>query len=193
MKRREAIIKLSVSAMLLAIGLVLPFLTGQVPEIGSMLLPMHIPVLICGIICGWQWGLSVGFILPLLRSVLFTMPPFYPTAIAMAFELATYGAISGLIYSLLGKKTSSIYISLLSAMLVGRVIWGVARVILLGFSDTATFTWAMFIAGAFTNALPGIILQIILIPIIVIAIDKINKNRSSRYEKEKNTSYKVEE
>ena len=121
------------------------------------------------------------------------MPPFYPTAIAMAFELATYGAISGLIYSLLGKKTSSIYISLLSAMIVGRVIWGVARVILLGFSDTATFTWAMFIAGAFTNALPGIILQIILIPIIVIAIDKINKNRSSRYEKEKNTSYKVEE
>ena len=80
--------KLTLSAAFLGLGLVLPFLTGQVPQVGSMLLPMHIPVLLCGIICGWEYGLAVGAILPLLRSVIFGMPPMYPTALAMTFELA---------------------------------------------------------------------------------------------------------
>ncbi len=178
-KQKEQIQNMVLSALLLAIGLVLPFLTGQIPEIGSALLPMHIPVLICGFICGWQWGLIVGFVMPLLRFLLFGFPPIYPTGVAMVFELATYGAISGLLYSLFKKKTIGIYISLITAMMVGRIIWGIARVMLLGFSDTQVFTWAIFIAGAFTNAIPGIVLQIILIPLLIIAIGKITS-----YEKE---------
>lgn len=73
------------SAMFIAIGLVLPFFTGQVPQIGNMLLPMHIPVLLCGLICGWKYGILVGFILPLLRHTIFGMPILFPTGIAMAF------------------------------------------------------------------------------------------------------------
>ena len=94
---------LTLSAMLLALALVLPFLTGQIPEIGSMLLPMHIPVLLCGFLCGWQWGLIVGFIAPLLRSVLFGMPPMVNVAIPMAFELAAYGAFAGAVVQLVGE------------------------------------------------------------------------------------------
>ena len=69
---------MALAALFLAIGLVLPFFTGQIPAVGKMLLPMHIPVLLCGLICGWQWGLGVGFVLPVLRSVLFSMPVMYP-------------------------------------------------------------------------------------------------------------------
>ncbi len=85
------------------IRIVLPFLTGQIPEIGSMLSPMHIPVLICGIICGWKYGILVGAITPILRSVIFHMPPMYPTAISMAFELATYGFVSGLLFKIFNE------------------------------------------------------------------------------------------
>ena len=89
--------KLTYAALFLALAMVLPFLTAQIPEIGSMLSPMHIPVLLCGFLCGWPWGLAVGFIAPPLRSVLFGMPAMFPGAAAMAFELATYGAVSGLL------------------------------------------------------------------------------------------------
>ena len=77
---------LALSAMFLALGLVLPFLTGQIPEIGNLLLPMHLPVLLCGLVCGWKYGLAVGFTTPLLRSMLFGMPTFYPSAVSMAFS-----------------------------------------------------------------------------------------------------------
>ena len=100
----KVIFKISFSSICIALGIILPFLTGQIPEIGSMLLPMHIPVLICGFICGWKYGLLVGLITPLLRSVSFGMPPIYPTAIAMSFELAAYGFISGLLFKIVNKK-----------------------------------------------------------------------------------------
>ena len=87
-KVRREIRNLVLAAMFVALGLVLPFLTGQVPQIGNMLLPMHLPVLLCGLICGWQYGGVVGFILPPLRYVMFGMPPIFPTGVAMAFELA---------------------------------------------------------------------------------------------------------
>ena len=164
--------KLVLSAMFIAIGLVLPFLTGQIREIGSMLLPMHLPVLLCGLICGWQYGLAVGFIVPLLRSFLFSMPMLYPTAIAMAFELATYGLVTGLIYSRVKKQNiGTLYMSLISAMLAGRIIFGIAQVILLGLKNQA-YSWPAFIGASFTNALPGIIIQLILIPAIMTASHK---------------------
>ena len=162
--------KLTYAALFLALALVLPFLTGQIPQIGSALSPMHIPVLLCGFLVGWPWGLAVGFIAPLLRSVIFGMPVMVPGAVAMAFELAVYGLVSGILYRLLPKKKWSIYVTLIVAMLAGRVIWGIARLIIAGLSGNS-FTWALFLAGAFTNAVPGIILHIILIPVIVIVLE----------------------
>ena len=163
--------KLTYSALLLAVAMVLPFLTGQIPEIGSMLCPMHIPVLLCGFLCGWQWGLAVGFIAPLLRSVLFGVPAMFPGAVAMAFELAVYGAVSGLLYRLLPRRKWSVYAALLIAMIAGRIVWGIVRLILAGLSGKS-FTWALFLAGAFTNALPGIILHILLIPVLVLVLER---------------------
>lgn len=163
--------KLTYAALFLALALVLPFLTGQIPQIGSALSPMHIPVLLCGFLVGWPWGLAVGFIAPLLRSVIFGMPVMVPGAVAMAFELAVYGLVSGILYRLLPKKKWSIYVTLIVAMLAGRVIWGIARLIIAGLSGNS-FTWALFLAGAFTNAVPGIILHIILIPVIVMVLER---------------------
>ena len=163
--------KLTYAALYLAIAMVLPFVTGQIPEIGSMLCPMHIPALLCGFMCGWPWGLAVGFIAPLLRSVIFGMPVMFPGAVAMAFELAVYGGTAGLLYCLLPKKKWSIYLVLIVSMIAGRIVWGVARVILAGLSGNS-FTWALFIAGAFTNAIPGIIMHIILIPVLVIVMER---------------------
>lgn len=162
--------KMGQAAMFIAIGLVLPFFTGQVPRIGNMLLPMHLPVFICGLLCGWKYGLGVGFVLPLLRSAVFGMPPLYPIAIAMSFELATYGLVAGLIYGLSQKKDiKKLYMALIAAMLAGRIVWGVAEVILLRAAGNS-FTWQMFMAGAFLNAIPGMILQLTLIPVIVTRI-----------------------
>ena len=162
--------KLTLSAVLLALGLILPFFTGQIQEIGNKLLPMHIPVLICGFVCGWKYGMLVGFITPLLRCVLFSMPA-PMTAICMAFELATYGIVAGILYGKLVKSKLRIYISLLVSMITGRLVWGAVSIIIYGISHSA-FTWQMFLGGALLNAIPGIILQIVLIPIIILALEK---------------------
>lgn len=178
--RKKPIINLTLAAMFMAIGLVLPFLTGQIKQIGSMLLPMHIPVFLCGLICGWQYGLIVGFILPILRSVLFGMPILFPTGIAMAFELATYGAVIGWLYShSRWQCVIALYRCMIMAMLAGRLVWGVVQIVLLGINGNG-FTWKMFIAGAFLNAIPGIILQLILIPAIMVALNRTGLVRFGR-------------
>ena len=159
------------AAVCLALCLVLPFLTGQIPEIGKRLSPMHIPVFLCGFVCGWPWGLAVGFIAPLLRSVLFGMPALYPDAVCMAFELAAYGTVSGLLYRLLPRKTINIYLTLIVSMILGRLVWGAAKWLLLGLAGKA-FTLEMFLAGAVLNAVPGIILHIVLIPVLIMALEK---------------------
>lgn len=158
--------------MFMALGLVLPFLTAQVPQIASMLLPMHIPVLLCGYVCGWQYGLVVGAVTPLLRSFLFAVPVMFPGAVAMAFELAVYGMMTGIFYRLFPRKIWSIYVTLLIAMVSGRIVWGVVRMTIAGITGNA-FTWKLFLAGALTQAVPGIILQLVLIPILVMAMRKV--------------------
>lgn len=163
--------KLAIAALCLALCMVLPFLTGQIPEIGSMLCPMHIPVLLCGFLCGPAWAVVVGATAPLLRFVLFGMPPLFPTGVAMCVELATYGAVSGILYQRLPKKPVNIYISLIVAMLSGRIVWGIVQVVLMGLQGSS-FTWTAFIASAFTQAIPGIILHIVLIPLIILALQK---------------------
>lgn len=179
-KQSRGIRKLVLSAMFMAIGLVLPFITGQIQQVGNMLLPMHIPVLLCGLICGWQYGAVVGFILPLLRYVLFGMPPIFPTGVSMTFELAAYGAVIGLIMQQLSKKNTAgngkkyvlnLYLALIGAMLAGRIVWGLVRFILAR-ATMQPFTLEMFMAGAFLTAIPGIIVQLILIPGIMAALKR---------------------
>lgn len=163
--------RLIYAALCLALCMVLPLLTGQIPEIGKRLSPMHIPVLLCGFLCGWPWGLAVGAIAPILRSFLFGMPVLYPDAVCMAFELAAYGTVAGILYRVLPRKPWSVYVALLCAMIVGRLVWGAVKWLLLGLSGIP-FTFEMFLAGAFINAIPGIILHIVLIPVIVLALNK---------------------
>ena len=176
--KENKLFKPVLSALFLALAYVMPFLTGQVPEIGSMLCPLHIPVILCGFVCGWPWGLTVGFIAPLFRSLTLGMPPLFPTAVCMAFELAAYGAVAGLMHRILPRKKAYIYCSLLTSMIIGRLVWGVAMYVALGINGSS-FTLAAFVAGAFSNAVPGIIVQIVLIPILVMIIDnqKIIKKR----------------
>jgi riboflavin transporter FmnP len=164
--------KMVLSALLMAIGIILPFITMQVPEIGNMLLPMHIPVLLCGFICGAPYGAIIGFILPLIRSLLFGAPVMMPTAFAMAIELMFYGMITGMLYRKLKNIKFGIYLTLVPSLLIGRIAWGIAAFILFSIIGTS-FTWMIFIAGAFINAIPGIIIQMILIPIIVSSLKKI--------------------
>ena len=162
--------RLTYAALYLAIAMVLPFITGQIPEIGSALCPMHIPALLCGFMCGWPWGMAVGFIAPLLRSVVFGMPALFPGAVAMAFELAVYGGLAGFLRRRLPRKKGFTWTVLILSMIAGRIVWGAVRVVLAGLSGSS-FTWALFLAGAFTNAVPGIILQLVLIPVLVIAME----------------------
>ena len=95
---------LVVSALMLALAYILPNFTGNIPQIGSMLLPMHLPVILCGFLCGGPWGAAVGFVAPLMRSLILTRPVMFPTAVAMAFELAAYGFLSGFLYRRLPKN-----------------------------------------------------------------------------------------
>ena len=176
--KKNNIMRLSLSAMLLALGLVLPFLTGQIPEIGSMLLPMHLPALICGFVCGWQWGIAVGFVMPLLRSVLFGMPPMIPTALCMAFELAAYGGAAGLLYRKLSCRGRTI-ISLVGAMLIGRAVWGVVSMVVYRALLDKTFALAAFWMSGFVNAWPGMVLQLILVPLVVKALERAGMLRNT--------------
>ncbi|MBQ9975447.1 MAG: ECF transporter S component [Clostridia bacterium] len=168
--KKQRIKRLVLSAMLLAVGIVLPMLTSQIKEIGDTLLPMHIPVLLCGFICSASYGGAVGFLLPFIRSFIFSMPPLYPNAVWMALELMTYGAVSGIVYS----KTRRKYLSLILAMLSGRIVWGIAKAVLLGIAGKS-FGLAAFITGGFVDALLGIVIQLILIPLIVKAYERVNK------------------
>ena len=172
MSNEKTVRNLMLAAMFVAVGFVLPMITGQVPQVGQMLLPMHIPVLLCGLICGWRYGGVVGFVLPLARSMLLGMPPLFPIAIAMSFELATYGIIAGLVYGLSRWQcTVAIYRALVVAMFAGRAVWGIVMAVLLGVGEGG-FGMQLFVAGAFVNAVPGIILQLVLIPAIIVALSR---------------------
>ena len=166
---KNSLLKLVLSALFLALALVLPFLTGQLKQLGNALCPMHIPVILCGFFCGPWYALAVGVIAPLLRFALFGMPPVIPTGLAMCFELAVYGITAGLLYRAFPKKKIFIYLTLILAMLAGRLVWGGVMTVLMGLGKTE-FGWPMFFAGAFTNAIPGIVLQLVLIPLLVIIL-----------------------
>lgn len=162
--KKTSIYQLILASIFVAIGLLLPTIFHSFGLLGPVFLPMHIPVLLCGLLCGWKYGGAVGFIVPLLSFIFTGMPPLFPVGISMMFELATYGIVAGLLI----KKTN-VFVSLIAAMLAGRIVSALANVILLGFSQKVFTT---FLAGAFVTALPGIIVQIIIIPIIILALNK---------------------
>ena len=161
------------SSLCLALCIVLPFLTGQIQTLGSFLSPMHLPVLLCGIICPWYWGAAVGAVAPLLRFALFGMPVFIK-AIPMAFELAAYGAFAGLLMRWLPKKLPylcNIYISLVGAMLVGRLVWAIATLgcFFIGLTNSI-LTFKAFLTTEFVGTWAGIVLKLQIIPPVVLAM-----------------------
>lgn len=171
MKQGSTIRSMTVSALCLALCMVLPLLTGQIPQIGNMLSPMHLPVMLCGFICGWPWALLIGLIAPPLRFLLFGMPPLFPSGLGMMAELAVYGAAVGLLYRALPKKPVFLYAALGIAMILGRFAWGLVRWTLMLFGSGA-FTFQMFLAGALLNAWPGILLQLLVIPPVILALNR---------------------
>ncbi len=183
-KIKQNIKNMVLAAMFMAIGLVLPFLTGQIPQVGNMMLPMHLPVLLCGLICGWQYGGVVGFVLPLFRYSLFGAPPM-PMGIAMAFEMAAYGAVVGFLYARSRWQcVIALYRCLIMAMIAGRIVWAAARMVMVGAANVP-FTWEIFLSGALITAIPGIILQLIAIPAIMVALNRtglvpFRKNRAEQ-------------
>ena len=164
--------KLVLAALFLALALLLPFLTGQIPQIGQMISPMHIPAFLCGFVCGWSYALAVGFIAPLLRNLLFHMPPLFPTGVSMAFELATYGVVAAICYRRLPlKRVARLYVSLLAAMVAGRIVWGLVRLLLAGLT-ASSFTFSAFLSGALLTAVPGIVCHLIVVPLVVLALER---------------------
>lgn len=176
-KNMEETRTMVLAAMFLALGIIMPFLTGQIPTLGNRLLPMHIPVLICGFVCGWKYGLIVGFVVPILRSVMFGMPPMFPTGAAMAFELAAYGTVTGILYERISRRSLhkshvvGVYAALIGAMIAGRLVWGLVSIPLYGLAGNV-FNVSVFLAGAFLNAIPGIVLQLVIIPVIVMMLKR---------------------
>lgn len=183
---KETTRKITLSAMFIALGMLLPLLTGQIPQIGSMMLPMHIPVFLCGLICGWQYGAAVGLILPLLRSVIFSAPVMFPMAVSMALELMTYGLVAGLFYGISRHQCIvALYRSMIAAMLGGRVIFGLAMLTFTGIQGN-WYTWSAFFGSVFLNAIPGIIIQLTLIPAIMLALHKTGLVTFKRHSNAKN-------
>ncbi len=163
--------KISISAMFLAIGWLLPFLSGQIPQVGNMLCLIHIPAILAGFLLGPWYGMAIGFLIPITRSMIFGMPPLYPKALCMAFELAAYGFLTGELYGLLKKlegikETGVIYISLVLGMLGGRMVWGIAM-FCCGMVSATPLTWKLFLTEAFVNAWPGILIQVCLLPALI--------------------------
>ena len=171
MNQKNILIKKIVySGVFLAMALVFPFITGQMQSFGAALCPMHVPVLLCGFICGARYGAAVGGAAPLLRFFLFGMPMFW-SALPMAFELCVYGLCAGLLYKFLPKKALYTYVSLVCAMLAGRAVWGLVSAVISGLRETE-FGLGAFWLGAFAGSVPGMVLQVILIPAVVLALKR---------------------
>lgn len=180
-KKSTSTYPLTISAILLGVGMGLPYLTGQLQAISKVISPLHIPVLLCGLCCGWQWGLGLGVLLPVLRGLTLGMPPFPAIALPMAFELGTYGLIAGLHYPFfvrLYKKKDhlpAMLTALITAMLLGRIVGGIAKAGLLALgiiNSRSPFTFSAFIAGYFVATAPGALIQLCLLPPIALALER---------------------
>ena len=164
MKILSPVRRMVMAALCVALCVVLPIAFHTIPDAGSIFLPMHIPVLLCGLICGWPYGLVCGLLGPLMSSVLTGMPPaaYLPP---MIIECAVYGMVCGLMLKVLrtGRPTANLYIALVTAMLLGRIVSGVAKALIF----SPGMAMGMWITSSFVTALPGIVIQLVLIPQVV--------------------------
>ena len=158
------------AAMLIALCVVFPMAFHAVPYAGRTLLPMHIPVLLAGLICGPLFGFIVGAAGPLLSHFFTRMPPSIMVA-PMMIELATYGLVAGVMINIVRTRRLSVdlYVSLIAAMLVGRVVAGIAQVV---YFFEGTYALTMWTTAYFVTAFPGIIIQLLLVPSLIIALER---------------------
>ena len=170
----SSIKKIVITAMLIAVGIALPVVFHMIPVGmgGRVILPMHIPVFLAGLIVGPFYGFFAGLVTPLLSSMTTGMPAAGIAVYRMMVELSAYGAVAGVVMHFLRTKrlVLDLYISLIAAMFLGRIAAGIAAAALL--FGTGTFTWAIWITGYFATSLPGIALQLIIIPAIVITLER---------------------
>ena len=182
MRKNDTLYRMIVTAVLLALGLILPFLTGQLQSFGKLLSPLHIPVLICGMTCGWGWGGVLGLVLPVLRMALFGMPA-APMAYPMTFELCAYGVATGLLYPWLrrelcsrcGAKPLVVMLATLGlAMVGGRIVGVAAKALLLwgGLIGGAPMTFAALMTSYFVDTAVGAVVHLIVVPAVVLALEK---------------------
>lgn len=157
------------AALCVALGLALPqaFHFVPIPMAGVIFSPMHIPVLLCGLLCGWYWGLFCGVVTPVLSSLLFGMPPAAMLP-GMILELAIYGLVAGLLYR---KFKLNLPVSLVCAMLLGRIGYGLMQTVLF-LAGGSEYSFQIFFTGLFVRGLPGIVLQLILVPLLLVALEK---------------------
>jgi LytS/YehU family sensor histidine kinase len=171
--KRDLLLKVTYSGVSLALCMVLPFITAGIPEVGNMLSPMHLPVLLCGAIAGPYFGGAVGFIAPILRSITFGMPaPLFPRAVTMAVELLGYGVVMGLARPLFKKKFYMVYPSLILAMIVGRVAGGLFKWVIFAMGLLPKYSIGIFFTGYFVEGVLGMVIQVLLIPPLIYAIGK---------------------
>lgn len=162
--------KLVIAALCVALGCILPMAFHAVPNAGSVMLPMHIPVLLCGLVCGWQYGLACGILAPLVSSLATGMPPLAILP-GMLCELAVYGLIAGLILRFVhtGRTLADIYFALIGAMLAGRMTYGILNSLIFRAGEYSAQVW---LTAAFVTGLPGIVIQLVFLPAIVLALQK---------------------
>lgn len=151
--------ELTLTSVFIAIGIVLPSVFHAFNLGGKVFLPMHIPVLMCGLLVGKRYGFLSGILIPLLSSILTGMPPIFPVAVIMSIELGTYGYVAGLL-----KDKMSIYFTLIVTQIIGRCMGALATFVILGFASKP-FLLSTYMTSVFITALPGILIQLILIPI----------------------------
>lgn len=170
MSRSVSVKKMVITAVCIALCLILPMAFHSIQGGGSIFSPMHIPVLLCGLACGWPYGLLCGILGTLLASILTGMPPiaYLPS---MMIELAVYGLVAGLMIRLIHTKKIylDLYISLVAAMVAGRLVAGVVMALIFARGSYSMAAWA---GSYFVTCLPGIIIQLALIPSIVYALMK---------------------
>ena len=168
MQKMSAVKKSIITAVCIALCVVLPQAFHAVPNAGAIYLPMHIPVLLCGLICGWSYGLLCGLAGPALSALLTGMPP-AAVLPGMLVECGVYGLAAGLLMQLVRTKHlyADLYISLAAAMLLGRVVSGIAKALIF---SAGSYSMASWVAGSFVTALPGIVIQLALLPSIVYAL-----------------------
>ncbi|HEY8444488.1 MAG TPA: ECF transporter S component [Bacilli bacterium] len=168
--------KIVLTGLFLAIGIILPPIFHSV-ELGNVISPMHFPVILCGLLLGWQYGLICGLLTPFVGFITWGRPPIMPIGLTMSLELATYGLLAGFIYKKVRLFTNNIYnlyFALIIAMVAGRIVYGAVNWVLF-LLDLSKTDFRAFLTSVFVIGLPGIILQILILPVIVMTIEKRNE------------------